>query len=201
MQESTASPIEVFVFCRYPECSYPRAIIVDYSKCTEEIKSDIQFLTQHGSLLENMYNIENMSEGVRKQILTGYRSNDIIYENNNLSCSSCFQRLRDIVSNWTYYADHLHAELYEEDFDKDHWINNAFEYYINDEHGNLRPKKLLEVLSGMSTLPLSKIGNSTDEEMIEPSATIFNSKIVVKYCVLVSDVPISDDEKKPSLFK
>jgi len=208
--QSSGDPIEVFVFCWYPDGWLPRAVIVDYSKFDEQLKSDVQFLVQHGTLLEKMVDVKKYSERAYSHTLTGYRSNNIVYKMDESN-----ERLRDIISTWTHYSDSLHMEMFDEEnnIDENDWMNNAYEYFMNDGNGNLRPKKLHEVLSGMTSLPLSRHQvEPLVEPLVEPSAdqsnrqsnekvcdekvTIFNSKISVKYCVLVSEISICDDEKK-----
>jgi hypothetical protein len=71
-------------------------------------------------------------------------------------------------------------------------MHHAYEYYMNDVNANFKPDKLHEILSKMTRLPLSG-----DEITQGTESTIFNSNFTVKYCVLVSDVPIkySHDSK------
>src|SRR4051794_40609354 len=95
-------PIEVFIFCWYPDEWLPRAVIVDYSKFDDKTKDDIKYLAESGSLIESVYDIERYKGGA-SYTLKGYKSNNKMYpiEEN--------ERLNYIISTWTDRADKLYT--------------------------------------------------------------------------------------------
>lgn len=185
-QEVSDQRKEVFVFCWYPDQWLPRAIIVDWSKMSASMKEQIdQMIIQCGSLIQKNYTIKKEGK-LTSETLNGYTNiseNKFIESNDDLD---------GLISAWEYHSDNLHSYFAFGDHEapENEWMNHASEYYINDQYSNYEPMKLHQILSAMTELPQQKQTNDNNEK------TIFNSKFTVKHCILISDVPVLDDENK-----
>jgi hypothetical protein len=183
--------IEVFIFCHYPDdlVPVPKIIIADYSKFNEGMKNDVNFLIQHGFLLESINNKTIYGTPYYECRITGYKSKDKIF-----SVDDNF-RLCDIITNWKRYAYNLYLcmDLWNDVENKDNeWMKYAYQYVMNDANANanLKLSELQQSLSKMNRLPI-EYGVPIVLLDEKETTNIFNSKIIVKHCVLVSDASIN----------
>ncbi len=183
--------IKIFIFCWHQKNWLPRAVIVDWQKLTEQMKDEIQLLLKTvGPLVQKNYHIEKDEKSRSTSYsLVNYTN---VFENKIIESN---ESLDSVIGTWEHHSDNLHSYYFNSDpeFGQWQWIEHAYEYYINDENSNYTPLQLYKVLTSMTKLPIKQKMEQEDNNK-NNVRTIFNSEFVVKHCILVSDVPVIENE-------
>lgn len=170
---------EAFVFCWYPDGWTPRAVIADISKLDDFTKDQMSKMLSVGNIVESVtekfdcrYDDQGNLKGFSSKVL-GYRSSTNDTVVDDKEINACF-------STWLSLSDGFRIKK-----NSPEWMQFASEYYINDKNYNLSPIKLHAKLLSLTCNPQSP-----------------EHKFTVKHCVLLSDIPLTDDddEVKPLRF-
>ena len=165
---------EVFIFAVYPNGWTPRAIIVRIEDLDTKLLSEMNNMLAFGSLIEEMSKEEIDGETTSYTRIGFKNVGGIVIDTGN--------ELSKTFSHWDHLAndEHFCSEPRTGICKCPPFLANCSHYYINDIGRNISPKDLQEKLMKM---------------------TVYNDKqIVVKHCILLSEVPINESKVKPVRF-
>jgi len=92
------------------------------------------------------------------------------------------------IDTWRNSTDNF--SMYSDEATINDWFYYAHEYYINNINSNLSPFDLHKKLKSMTRLQ-PKYKDNRD----------VNYELIVKHCVIISEIPIKEDHNKTSCIK